>query len=111
LPTEKKARVRASKRQAGTPRRTRDVHPSETTWHYLKLIADLLEASDGGPVLAVELVRRFGVAQPTVANVLKRLRRQSLVASEAGAALRLTKQGRTIAQECKRRHEIVLKHC
>ena len=67
------------------------------------------DASGGQPVRAVDLVARLGVAQPTVAKGLARLRRKGLVESEARATLRLTKRGRAIALDCKRRHEIVLK--
>jgi DtxR family manganese transport transcriptional regulator len=105
--TGKEARIPAAKRQAAALRHTREARRSALAEDYERLIADL-SASRGRPVRAVDLIGRLGVAQPTVAKVLARLRREGLISSEARAELRLTQRGRALAFASKKRHQIVL---
>jgi len=105
--TSKKARIPAAKRQAAALRHTREARRSALAEDYVRVVTDL-SASRGGRVRAVDLIGRLGVAQPTVAKVLARLRREGLISSEARAELRLTQRGQALALAAKKRHQIVL---
>ena len=105
--TGKKARIPTAKRQEVALRHTREARRSALAEDYVKLVADL-SASRGRPVRAVDLVGRLGVAQPTVAKVLARLRREGLISSKARAELCLTQRGQALAFASKKRHQIVL---
>ncbi len=60
--------------------------------------------TDGG----VDIARRVGVTQATVANRVARLRREGLVEAEPYRSVFLTEEGRLRAERCRRRHEVVL---
>src|SRR4051812_869518 len=98
-----------AKRQTRAFEHTRNARRSAVGEDYLELIADLIDSSEGRPVRAVDLVRRLGVAQPTVAKMVSRLRREGWVARGRGTHLELTRDGRAIAIKSKKRHQIVLK--
>jgi len=63
--------------QALSFRQVRNAHRSELTEDYVELISDLI--ADGGEARQVDIAARLGVAQPTVARVLKRLARDGLL--------------------------------
>src|SRR4051812_38964492 len=86
-----------AKRQTRAFEHTRNARRSAVGEDYLELIADLIDSSEGRPVRAVDLVRRLGVAQPTVAKMVSRLRREGWVARGRGTHLELTRDGRAIA--------------
>ena len=57
----------------------------------------------------IDLARGFGVSHVTVNRTIARLSRQGLVQSEAYRAIELTDKGRHLANEVKKRHEVVLR--
>ena len=103
-----KALLPPVKRQTRAFEHTRNARRSAVREDYLELVADLIDSSEGRPVRAVDLVSRLGVAQPTVAKMISRLRREGLIARGQRADLELTGDGRAIAIKSKKRHQIVL---
>jgi len=84
----------------------RHAHETELVEDYVELIADLIDSD--GEARAVELARRFGVAQATVAKMLNRLVERDLVVRERYRAILLTDAGRTLAERSRARHALVL---
>lgn len=72
----------------------------------MELIADLIEQN--GAARPVEIAERFGVAQPTVSKNLARLKREGFILHEPYRAIRLTEEGRALADTCRKRHRIVV---
>lgn len=72
---------------------------------YVELIADLVE--DCGAAKQVEIAARLGVAQPTVAKMLKRLAEDGLVAHQPHRGVSLTTSGRALALRSRERHRLV----
>ena len=73
---------------------------------YVELIADLID--DSGEARQVEIAQRLGVAQPTVAKMLKRLAAEKLIVQRPYRGVFLTALGREIAEKSKARHQIVM---
>jgi len=86
-------------------RQTRNAHRSELTEDYVELISDLI--ADGGEARQVDIAARLGVAQPTVARVLKRLVRDGLVIQRPYRGVFLTTQGEALATASRKRHRTV----
>lgn len=84
----------------------RHAHETELVEDYVELIADLIDSD--GEARAVELARRFGVAQATVAKMLIRLVERGLIVRERYRAILLTDSGRALAERSRRRHALVL---
>ncbi len=93
-------------RQAETFRRSRRDRAAETTQDYVEAIADLAAAR--GQARVVDLARRLGVTHVTVNRTLARLQAAGYVSTQPYRAIFLTEPGRTLATECKRRHETVV---
>ena len=72
---------------------------------YVELIADLIEAS--GAARQVAIAARLGVAQPTVAKMLKRLAEDGLVAQRSFRGVFLTAAGQSLALRSRERHRLV----
>ena len=72
---------------------------------YVELIADLI--ADGGEARQVDIAARLGVAQPTVAKMLKRLAGDGLVAQKAYRGAFLTAAGQALALRSRERHRVV----
>ncbi|MDX7952648.1 manganese-binding transcriptional regulator MntR [Lichenihabitans sp. Uapishka_5] len=72
---------------------------------YVELIADLLDHS--GAARQVDIAARLGVAQPTVAKMLKRLHVDALVVQTPYRGVALTEAGRCLAARSRARHRIV----
>ncbi len=85
--------------------RTRDDHASETAEDYVEAIMDLID--EHGECRVKALAERFGVSHVTVIRIVERLEREGLVTKAPYRPIELTKSGRTLALNCKRRHEIV----
>lgn len=83
----------------------RQAHRSELIDDYVELIDDLIQ--EQGEVRQVELAARLGVAQPTVAKMLKRLSAAGLVKQLPYRGVFLTSEGQAMAAKCRRRHQIV----
>lgn len=86
-------------------RRARDAHRTERVEDYLELIADAVDGE--GEARAVDLARRLGVAQPTVAKMLKRLADEGYITQRPYRGVFLTDSGRCVAEESRRRHRLV----
>jgi DtxR family transcriptional regulator, manganese transport regulator len=93
--------------QAEGFRRSRAARGHILAQDYCELIADLIEQT--GEARAADIARRLGVAHPTVAKTLARLRREGLVRGERYRAIFLTEAGETLAAAARRRHRIVLR--
>ncbi len=86
-------------------RQVREARRLELVEDYVELIADLI--GDGGEARQVDIAARLGVAQPTVAKMLKRLAEDGLVQQRPYRGVFLTEAGRTLAAEARERHRIV----
>ncbi|CCF00072.1 transcriptional regulator mntR (plasmid) [Sinorhizobium fredii HH103] len=86
-------------------RQTRNNRRTELVEDYVELIADLLE--DGGEARQVDIAQRLGVAQPTVAKMLKRLISEGYIQQRRYRGIFLTDAGRRLADLCRERHQIV----
>lgn len=86
--------------------RVREAHATELIEDYVEAIADLIAENDEARV--VDLSRRFGVSHATVSRAVGRLQRDGYVATDPPRPIRLTGKGRTLADESRRRHEVVL---
>lgn len=84
----------------------RHAHETELVEDYVELIADLIDSD--GEARAVELARRFGVSQATVAKMLNRLVERGLIVRERYRAILLTDTGRALAERSRARHALVL---
>jgi len=91
--------------QALSFRQVRNAHRSELTEDYVELISDLI--NDGGEARQVDIASRLGVAQPTVARVLKRLARDGLVVQRPYRGVFLTPEGEALASASRERHHTV----
>lgn len=87
-------------------RRVRDARRAELVEDYVELIAELIDTEGGAR--QVDVARRLGVAQPTVAKMVRRLEDEALVTRAAASrGIALTEAGRELAEEARRRHQIV----
>ncbi|GJD65450.1 manganese-binding transcriptional regulator MntR [Methylobacterium frigidaeris] len=103
-PREPAALVDAEAHSAGF-RQVREARRLELVEDYVELIADLI--GDGGEARQVDIAARLGVAQPTVAKMLKRLAEDGLVQQRPYRGVFLTEAGRALAAEARERHRIV----
>jgi len=92
--------------QASALRRTRREHATETAQDYAEAIADL--AAIHGEARAVDLARRLGVSHVTVIRTIARLQRDGYVSTRPYRSIFLTEKGLRIAEESRRRHEVVV---
>ncbi len=86
-------------------RQVREAHRLELIEDYVELISDLIR--DGGEARQVDIAARLGVAQPTVAKMLKRLVRSGYVEQKPYRGVFLTAEGETLAETSRARHRIV----
>ena len=80
-------------------------HQNEVAEDYVEMIAELIE--DTGEARVVDLAQRFGVTAPTVNATIQRLQKDGLVNSRPYRSIFLTESGQELAEECKKRHQIV----
>lgn len=85
----------------------RKAHETELIEDYVELIADLIDAT--GEARAVDIAHRMGVRQATVTAMVRRLQARGLATSEPYRAIFLTDAGRTLANESRARHAVVLR--
>jgi DtxR family manganese transport transcriptional regulator len=83
----------------------REVRRVELVEDYVELIADLLD--EEGEVRQVDIAARMGVAQPTVARMLKRLADDGLIERMPYRGTFLTPVGRKLAEDTRERHHVV----
>ena len=93
-------------RRTAAFRAVREAHANELTEDYVELIGDLIAAT--GEARLTDLARCMGVAQPTVAKVLARLKRAGLVESRPYRSLVLTVEGAAMAGRSRARHQTVV---
>jgi DtxR family transcriptional regulator, manganese transport regulator len=86
-------------------RQAREARRSELVEDYVELIADLIR--DGGEARQVDIAARLGVAQPTVAKMLKRLVKSGHVEQKPYRGVFLTEEGQALAEMSRARHHIV----
>ena len=86
-------------------RQARVARRSALVEDYVELIADLLD--DSGEARQVDIAARLGVAQPTVAKMLKRLAEDGLVAQRPYRGTFLTPEGQALALRSRERHRLV----
>ncbi len=98
--------ARPAAQQAETFRRSRNDRAMEIAQDYVEAIADL--TSQLGEARVVDLARRLGVTHVTVNRTLARLQAAGYVNTKPYRAIFLTEAGRTLAEECKRRHGTVV---
>lgn len=92
--------------QASHHRQVRQARETEVVEDYVELIADLIDAQ--GEARAVDIARRLGVTNATVAKMIARLQQMELVTSLPYRSVFLTDAGRRMAEESRRRHHIVV---
>ena len=68
-----------------------------------------LELPPGAMLSEVTIAREFGVSRTPVGEALQRLAREGLITRAKYRSVFLTDDGRSLAKECRRRHEIVLR--
>ncbi|HWY31249.1 MAG TPA: helix-turn-helix domain-containing protein, partial [Candidatus Acidoferrum sp.] len=105
-PERKCGATRSAETQAAALRRTRLEHAAETAQDYVEAIADL--SATQGEARAVDLARRLGVTHVTVIRTIARLQRDGYVSTRPYRSIFLTDKGSRLADESRRRHEIVL---
>ena len=93
-------------RQAGHFRQVRQARETETIEDYVELIADLID--EEGEARAVEIAKRLGVTSATVNKMVTRLQQLELVKAQPYRSIFLTKEGRLIAEKCRKRHHIIV---
>lgn len=86
-------------------RQVREARRSELVEDYVELIADLIDHN--GEARKVDIAARLGVAQPTVARMVKRLEDLALITQRPYRGVFLTEDGRALAEKCRQRHQIV----
>lgn len=86
-------------------KQARAARKAELVDDYLELIADLVV--EVGEARQVDIAARLGVAQPTVAKMLKKLVEAELITQKPYRGVFLTEAGTQIAQKSKMRHDVV----
>ena len=86
-------------------RQARQARRAELVEDYVELIADLIQ--DGGEARQVDIAARLGVAQPTVAKMLKRLLSEGMISQRPYRGVFLTDAGQRLAEKIRARHQIV----
>jgi DtxR family manganese transport transcriptional regulator len=90
---------------ANVHQRTRSDHASEIAEDYVEAIAETIARN--GLCRASDLVEQFNVTHATVNNTVGRLVRDGFIVTEPYQPLDLTVKGRTLARQCRERHEVV----
>jgi DtxR family transcriptional regulator, manganese transport regulator len=87
-------------------RRTREDHSRENAEDYVELIDTLIKET--GEARAVDLAERMGISHVTVGKTVQRLQREGLVTTQPYRSIFLTEEGKTMAEESRQRHELVV---
>jgi DtxR family transcriptional regulator, manganese transport regulator len=103
----KAKRLQSAKLRSVAFSRTRADHQAEVSEDYVELIAELID--EKGEARGTDIALRMGVANATVVKTLKRLQDQGLVTQEPYRAIFLTIDGWKMAEDGKRKHDIVEK--
>lgn len=100
-------RLQSAKLRSAAFKRTRADHQAEISEDYVELIAELID--EKGEARGTDIALRLGVANATVVKTLKRLADHGLVTQEPYRAIFLSPDGWKMAEDGKRKHEIVEK--
>ena len=92
--------------QADIHRRTRSAHETELAQDYVEVIADLIDTF--GEARAADIAKRIGVTHVTVIKTVARLQKAGFVTTRPYRSIFLTESGRTLAEEMRKRHILVL---
>ena len=92
--------------QADHHRQVREARQTEVMEDYVELIADLIDST--GEARSVDIARRLGVTNPTVARMVARLKEAGWIETEPYRAIFLSEEGRRIAEASRRRHQLVV---
>ena len=103
----KTKRLQSAKLRSAAFSRTRADHQAEISEDYVELIAELID--EKGEARGTDIALRMGVANATVVKTLKRLQDHGLVSQEPYRAVFLTIDGWKMAEDGKRKHDIVEK--
>ena len=95
-----------AERRAAAFRALREAHATEMAEDYVELIGDLI--ADTGEARLTDLANHMGVAQPTAAKVVERLKGLGLVESRRYRSLFLTAHGAEMAERSRSRHKVVV---
>ena len=93
-------------RRALVHKKTRAAHANELVEDYVESIADLI--ADQGEARVVDLASVLGVTHVTVVKMIRRLREQRLVENKPYRSIFLTKSGRELATQVRKRHLLVV---
>lgn len=93
-------------RSAEHHRLLRKQHDSEAAQDYCEAIAELLD--EGVEARVGRIAERFGLSHVTVSRVVRRLAAEGYVLARPHRPLGLTPRGRALANEARRRHELVI---
>lgn len=85
---------------------TRRAHASELAEDYAEIIAELIDTT--GEARVVDIAKRVGVSHVTVIRTLARMQKSGLVTTRPYRSVFLTDEGRRVARDSKKRHEVVL---
>lgn len=85
---------------------TRRAHASELAEDYAEIIAELIDTT--GEARVVDIAKRVGVSHVTVIRTLARMQKSGLVTTRPYRSVFLTDEGRRVASDSKKRHEVVL---
>jgi DtxR family transcriptional regulator, manganese transport regulator len=102
-----KRRIQSAKLRSAPFKRTRADHQVELIQDYVEMIAELIDERE--EARGSDIALRLGVANATVVKMLKRLQDHGLVTQEPYRAIFLTGDGWKMAEDGRRRHQIVEK--
>jgi len=98
-------RPRSASVMASGHQRVRDDHAQELAEDYVELIHDLIGSS--GEARTVDVAERLGVTHVAVTRTVSRLIKEGLLTSAPYRSIFLTEKGRRLAEQVRKRHEIV----
>jgi len=77
----------------------------EATEDYLETINSLI--AEKGYAASVDIAERMRVSKPTVTSIVKKLDKQGYLIHEKYRGMRLTQRGKRLAEEMKKKHELI----
>jgi DtxR family manganese transport transcriptional regulator len=93
-------------RQSQRHQRTRNDHATETAEDYVEAVADFIDCN--GTCRVVDLARHFAVSHVTVSKIVTRLKSEKYLSSDPYGPIELTRKGKRLATESRKRHQIVV---
>lgn len=82
-----------------------DTRESVAVEDYLEKIHELID--DKGYARVADIAESFGIAQPSVSNMARRLDEKGLIKHEKYRGMTLTEEGEKVAQRIRKRHGIL----